>query len=381
MKSAGSKSSSAGGQNEDGPMPATISFYIARQFISWFGGFLLVATVLVLTIDSLELVRRAASHPAVDMIIIAQMAIVHLPHVLEISLPFAMLFAAMGALWQLSRHQELAVARAAGLSIWQLLLPGLLTALMLGLLKIGAFNPLAAAGLSAFQDMEVRYLGERPNSPLLNGGSIWLKDYSGPLDMIVYGKRLNPASREIDGITIFQMVDNDSFHARIDAARGFLEGGAWLLEEVRVVGPDWPEERLDRLQLSTALNWTRVEKSLAAPANLPFWKLPVFIRQLEEAGFSAASHRVHYYAALAAPLSLCAMVLIAASFAIRPPRHGSLLSLIALGASVGIGYYIFSQVFLRLGHSEQIPALLSAWAPTGCALMLGAAWLLHTEDG
>ena len=75
------------------------------------------------------------------------------------------------------------------------------------------------------------------------------------------------------------------------------------------------------------------------------------------------------------------MVLIAAGFAIRPPRRGGLLALMSMGAVAGIGYYIVSQVFLRLGQSEQIPATLAAWAPTACALMLGAAWLLYTEDG
>ena len=54
---------------------------------------------------------------------------------------------------------------------------------------------------------------------------------------------------------------------------------------------------------------------------------------------------------------------------------------LTLGAVAGIGYHILNQIFLRLGQSDQIPALLAAWAPTACALMLGASWLLFTEDG
>ncbi len=78
---------------------------------------------------------------------------------------------------------------------------------------------------------------------------------------------------------------------------------------------------------------------------------------------------------------MCTMVIIAAGFTIRPPRRGGLLALISLGALTGIGYHIFNQIFLRLGQSEQIPAMLAAWAPTACVLMLGTTWLLYTEDG
>ena len=362
-------------------MPVSISIYIARQFSLWFAGSVAVAAVLVVLIDMMELVRRASSRPEVTIDIVAAMALLHLPHILEIALPFAMLFASMAALWRMSRHQELAVARASGLSVWQLLLPGLAVAFALGLFKVVAFNPLAATSLAIFEDMEVRYFNKRPNNPLLSGSSLWLKDYSGELDLIVHGQTLQVQDRTLEDVTVLQFIERDQFNARIDADSARLSDGEWILTNARIVGPSTAETRLDRLILSTKLDWTTISENVTNPRSTPIWQLPGFIRKIEEAGFSAAPHRVQFHSTLASPLSLCAMVLIAAGFAIRPPRRGGLLGLMSLGAVAGIAYYIVSQVFLRLGQSGQIPALLAAWAPTACVLMLGAAWLLYTEDG
>jgi lipopolysaccharide export system permease protein len=362
-------------------VPVSISIYIARQFVFWFAGSLAVAAVMVVLIDMMELVRRASSRPDVGMDIIAKMALLHLPHILEVTLPFAMLFASMAALWRMSRHQELAVARAAGLSIWQLLLPGLMAAFVLGMLKVVAFNPLAAASLGLFEDMEVRHFNKRPNSPLLTGEGIWLKDYSGEFDLIIHGQRLRAQERVLEDVTVLQFVERDRFSARIDAESAKLSNGEWQFFDVRTIGPTKAETRSDYLTISTKLDWTSIEENVTNPRSTPIWALPGFIKKIEEAGFSAAPHRVHFHATLASPVGLCAMVLIAAGFAIRPPRRGGLLALMSMGAVAGISYYILSQVFLRLGQSEQIPATLAAWAPTACALMLGAAWLLYTEDG
>lgn len=362
-------------------MPTTLWIYIARQFALWFAGAVAVSAVLVILIDMMELVRRAASRPEVTMDIIAAMSLLHLPHILEIALPFAMLFASMAALWRLSRYQELTVARASGLSVWHLLLPGLAVAFMLGVAKVVAFNPLAAASLGIFEDMEVRHFNKRPNNPLLSGAGLWLKDYSGDYDLIIHGEGVDSQNRLLRGVTVFQFLERDRFNARLDAETAALVDGEWRLENVQIVGPGTPGSAVDRMVLATKLDWASMVENVSNPRSMPIWKLPGFIEKIEAAGFSAAAHRVHFHNTLASPLLLCAMVVIAAGFAIRPPRRGGLFALVSMCALAGIAFYIVSQVFLRLGQSGQIPAILAAWAPTACVLMLGATWLLYTEDG
>ena len=329
----------------------------------------------------MELIRRASSRPNVGLDTLATMAALHLPHILEVTLPFAMLIAAMAVFWRMSRHHELAVARASGLSIWQLMLPGILTAFVIGVIKVLAFNPLAATSLKIFEDMEARYFNKVQNNPLLSNAGLWLKDFSGEHDLIVHASVLNPKDHILRDVRIYRFKSEDRFDTRIDAESAMLTDDHWLLHKVVVISPDAERVQYSSLSIPTKLNWQTIEKSVTNPKSTPVWELPDQIRRIEESGFSAALHRAHFHATLVSPISLCAMVIIAATFAIRQPRRGGLLLIMTYGALAGIGFYILSQIFLRLGQSGQIPAILAAWAPTTCVLMLGSTWLLYTEDG
>jgi lipopolysaccharide export system permease protein len=99
------------------------------------------------------------------------------------------------------------------------------------------------------------------------------------------------------------------------------------------------------------------------------------------AGFSGTRHRLHWHSLLALPLFLCAMVLLAATVALRLPRRGHTGALIAVGVAAAFVLYIFSDVVFALGLAGSLPAALAAWTPAGICALLGSALLLHLEDG
>ena len=78
---------------------------------------------------------------------------------------------------------------------------------------------------------------------------------------------------------------------------------------------------------------------------------------------------------------MCAMVLIAATFTLRQTRRGGTTYIVSGGVLTGFVLYFFSDIVFALGLSDSIPVLLAAWTPSGVATMLGAAMLLHLEDG
>ena len=72
-----------------------------------------------------------------------KVAALQAPMILQQTLPFVGLFASMAMLIQLNRKYELVIARSAGLSAWQFLMPICAGALVFGVLAILAINPLA----------------------------------------------------------------------------------------------------------------------------------------------------------------------------------------------------------------------------------------------
>ena len=364
-------------------LSGTLSIYIGRAFLLMFLAYFAGLLSLIFLLDVVELLRRASSKPDVTFAITMQMAAFKLPHMGQLLFPFSVLFAGMTTFWRLSRSQELAVTRAAGISVWQFLLPVLLISLTLGLFKVMAFNPLSSATLSRFQSMEATYLKGQKSVLAISKAGLWLRQGTAEGHAVVHAQNLLQKGEGVvllDSIT-FLYQGQDTFIGRIDAERATLGEGFWLMENAWLNTPEAPPEFLDEYWLETDLTLVRIQDNFASPDTMSFWKLPEFIQTLEDAGFSAIRHRLQWHSLMASPLLMCAMVLLAATFTLRHSRRGATTVVIFSGVITGFILYFFSDVVFALGLSESIPVTLAAWTPSGVALMLGLAMLLHLEDG
>ncbi|MBL4614141.1 MAG: LPS export ABC transporter permease LptG [Magnetovibrio sp.] len=364
-------------------LSGTLSLYIGRNFLMSFLAFFFGLLTLILLLDTIELLRRASSKPDVTFFIVVQMALFKLPHMGQLLFPFAALFGGMSAFWRLSRSQELAVTRAAGISVWQFLLPVLILALLLGAFKVTAFNPLSSATLARFQAMEAVYLKGQKSVLAFSSNGLWLRQATAEGYAVVHAANLLQQDDRIELINTvtFLYQGQETFIGRVDAQRAILGDGYWRMDNAWINSPEAPPEHVDEFWLETDLTLTKIQDNFASPETMSFWKLPEFIQTLEDAGFSALRHRLQWHSLLATPLLMCAMVLIAATFTLRHSRRGATTFVIASGVFSGFVLYFFSDVVYALGLSDSIPVTLAAWAPSGVAAMLGLAMLLHLEDG
>ena len=138
---------------------------------------------------------------------------------------------------------------------------------------------------------------------------------------------------------------------------------------------------VDPGDVSIDLKVSNINETFAAPETLSFWDLRGFIENLDKAGFSALRHRLYWHSLLAAPLLLCAMVLIAATFTLKQSQRSSTSYLIVGGIMSGFLLFFFSDVVFALGLRESIPVVLAAWTPSGVSALLGLAMVFHLEDG
>ena len=362
-------------------LSTTLSFYISRQFLLAlaivFGLFIVTAFVA----DTVELLRRGSGKEAAAFTLLIEMAVLRVPFMAQKVLPFAALIGAILTLTRLTRTQELVVARAAGVSVWQFLLPALAITFLIGAFVVTAFNPFASAMVSRFEQMEARYIQGKSSLLALSDAGIWLRQGDGLTTDVVHASRMIKETLTLHEVIIFQFQGNDRFVQRIDAAEATLGPGKWSLKDAVITGPDRPALILATHEVPTDLTLEQIENSFAPPETLSFWALPSFIRALEESGFSGVRHRLHWHAIMAIPLLLCAMVLVGATFSLRLNRRGGIWLLVLAGILTGFLLYFLSDLVLALGLSGKIPAWLAAWAPAGIFTLLGVASLFHLEDG
>ena len=78
---------------------------------------------------------------------------------------------------------------------------------------------------------------------------------------------------------------------------------------------------------------------------------------------------------------LAAVVILAATFSLRPIRRGGTAIIMVSGIGTGFLLYFLSDVVYALGVSSKLPVVLAAWSPALITSFLGVAVLLHLEDG
>ncbi|MBT4934875.1 MAG: LPS export ABC transporter permease LptG [Rhodospirillaceae bacterium] len=364
-------------------LSTTMSLYIGRQFIVSFLAIFTILLTLILLVDVIELLRRAASKPQVNFAMVMEMAVLKLPHMGQQLFPFAILFGGMSAFWRLTRNHELVVSRAAGVSAWQFLLPVLVLAFILGIVKISIFNPLASTMLTRFERVEAAAFKGQESFLALSSSGLWLRQSDGTDQSVIHAKSFLQQGKEVElgAVNVFIYKGVGEFIKRIDASGAILEDGFWHMNDVWIHQPDVPSQHEEEFWLETDLTLGSIQDNFAPPETMSFWDLPAFIETLEGSGFSAVRHRLHWHSLLAAPLLMCAMVLIAATFTLRHARRGGTVFVISGGVLTGFVLYFFSDVVFALGLSDSIPVTLAAWTPSGVTLLLGLAMLLHLEDG
>jgi lipopolysaccharide export system permease protein len=299
-------------------------------------------------------------------------------------LPFGVMIGAMVTFWRLTRTHELVVARAAGISAWQFLTPVMITVVVLGVLEVMAFNPLAAAMYGRFERMQDEVLLNRGPSLDVSEVGLWLREGNASAQMVIHSDevRQEGLTLNLKDVHIFLYDQPDHFARRIWAARASLADGAFALEDVWLMEGGKPSEHRDLMRLPTELTLERVQDNFASPETMSFWQLPSFISFFEKAGFAANKHRMYLQSLLASPLLLCGMVLIAAVFSLRPNmRSGGLLVRVAGGVAAGFVVYFFSKLVYAFGLSATLPQSLAAWTPALVASLIGLSGLLHLEDG
>lgn len=361
-------------------LSATLSAYVARQYVVWFLAFMFGLGAVIVLASIVDLLDRLASKDAALGVAVS-MAFLKLPFLIQEVMPFTVLFAGLTCFWRLTRSHELVVTRAAGISVWQVLIPVVSAALIIGVLTVAALNPLASLLLSRFEQLETKHIRNETSTLSVSRNGLWLRQADENGQAVIHARRATHQDMTLHDVIVFRFQDEDRFVGRIDAASAQLTPGRWMLYDAWESRVGSQSAFAKKIELATNLTREKILDSFAPPETISFWSLPGFIELLETAGFTAVPHKLQFHRLLAMPLLFSAMVLLAASFSLRPQRRGRVGLVILAGVLTGFLLYFVSSFVSALGLSGKIPYVLAAWTPAGVSLMLALATLLHLEDG
>ncbi len=153
-----------------------------------------------------------------------------LPETIDKVLPFVTLFAAMFTLWRLTRSQELIVARASGVSVWQFMAPIFFATLALGVVNITVVNPVGAAMIGRYWELESTYLF-RPVTLELTGAGLWLRQKAKDYEFLLHADTATLEPMTLKPLMAFVYDPQKQYIGRIDGAQAVLEQNAWVIKD------------------------------------------------------------------------------------------------------------------------------------------------------
>ena len=357
----------------------TLGRYFFFRYVTITLWFFVGIFALVFIIDFTEFSSSTAGLPGFTVQLALAVSALRVPMVMQQVVPFVGLFAAMATLVSLNRRYELVIARAAGISAWQFLLPACIGALLFGLATISILNPIAAYGFSRAENMETALRSGQSNS-VSAFGAPWIRQKTDEGDAIIGARAILNQGLELSDAVFFQFHAEGDIARRLDAKRAFLRDGYWELVDVNEL-KDSTETKLPSVRIKTNLRPEIVQERLARPETIPFFQLPAKIEIARSFGLRANAFAMQFHSLVALPPLLVAMTLIAATVSMRFARMGQSATMILGGVVAGFLLYVVSVLVKAFGTAGFVPPVVAAWFPVIVALFFGVTFLLHKEDG
>jgi lipopolysaccharide export system permease protein len=355
----------------------TLDRYLLGEMLGVFAIGLVAFTAVLLTNRILRLAELIVVK-GVDLPTVAAMLAYILPAFLAVTIPMAVMLAALATYGRLAADGEILALKAAGISLHRLMVP----ALVLGLAGYAATMAITAYaqpwGMRAFKDLLFQIARARAAVGLRAG--VFLGEFEG---FILYVRALD--ERSALAREIFLVDARDPASPRVVLAReGRLRadpGGERLLFELADgslhVSSATDPGRYRRATFAGYRLALPIGRGLVDPAErrrgdaeMGFGELRERVRSLRARGEPYAPFLVELHKKLAIPTACLIFVLAGPALGLRARKAGRAGSL-ALSVGLAVGYYALLAAGEGLGDRGELAAVVGVWTPNALLLALG----------
>ncbi|MGF9692733.1 LPS export ABC transporter permease LptG [Rhizobium sp. 0TCS1.26] len=361
-------------------IPVTLSRYFFKRYVITAIWFFIGVCGIIFLADFSETSRRMSGFVGYTVPGGLLMSALRLPLIFQQTIPTLTLFIGMTTLIALNRRSELVVARAAGLSVWQFVMPFVVGAFLIGVFAMAVINPISAWGQSKASLMETDWR-KASNAAKASNFLPWIRQISNDNDTVIGAKGYEDGGTQLFDVVLFHFDKDGRIVMRQDAATATLEDGYWNLNNVLETRTDSPPTRKPTAQVRTNLKREFLQESNTKPESVAFFDILRKIEVARSFGISTKALETQFHSLLSLPLLLVAMTLIAATVSLRFSRMAQSRSVILGGIVCGFVLYVVTVLVRAFGSSGVVPPFVAVWVPVVVAMALGATILLHQEDG
>lgn len=362
-----------------------IYLYIAKNFLTKFFLVAIAIAILAFVINLFDILDKAKTNH-VPWLQIIELTLLQVPSFIEDVSVFLVILSTMITLFVFSIKSEVTIMKSAGLSFWNILLPIILTAFMVGVFFITVFNPVSILASKKFNQLEQQLIEKEEVNLLAPTNGIWLKqeNINTPREEIVI--RADKIYRKdlcLLNVSLWFFDKNQQFYKKIDAKSMLLSDNKWQLQDVVIndeVNINQPKKTLEiPTNLKSEFIAKKILNNFEDEKLFSIYDLPGLISDLKASGFSPRKFVVYYNSLLNKPFLFVAMVLIAGFFAVNNVRNRNNVILFVMGIMSGLILYTGLIIVNAFGASGLIPTFLATWTISIILLSLSVLLIFRKE--
>jgi lipopolysaccharide export system permease protein len=183
-----------------------------------------------------------------------------------------------------------------------------------------------------------------------------------------------------DKVTFYIIDESNKFTKRIDAKKARLIDQYWHIQDANETSSSAISNHIKAVNIPSTIKTEQLQDSFLAPNTISLWNLPNFINSLNKAGFPATKHVVYFNSLLSLPIFAAVIVMLAVTFALRPPRFGKHYTVIFIGLLIGFSVYFLNNIIKAFGIAGTVPPLFAIWSPVIFIGLLSVVLLLNFEE-
>ena len=355
--------------------------YFAIQYLKSILLFLLIVLALIFLIDIAEISRRLADIRDVSFVNIMMLCLYKLPSTFEEISPIIILFGTLLFLNKLSRHSELIISNASGLSFWQVIFPPAMISMLFGLFIIFIVDPLGIEYKDKFSYLEREIKGQNKLINLEDKGQFWSSQKNSTGELIVNAERVYLDELTLIDTTFLQFDSNQNIKEKYDSVYAMFEVNQWILYDVWVDIEGKSREYFETYKIDTKSSELLMFENAIRNSNQSIWTIFGVIKKLNMNSLNPTKHVVDLNFLIAMPALMLALVLTAACFCVKLFRVQYSFFMIILGIIVGLLLFFVNHISYILSENEIFNPILGAWWHIITAILIATKVLISREDG
>ncbi len=368
-----------------GAYPRLLDTYVIREFLRVFILILCSFVLLLLITTFFDLMGHILGNH-ISLVVVGDYLLNLTPSMIYQIAPLAVLVAVLVTFGVLNRNSEIVAMKAAGISLYRLVIPIVSIAAIFAL-GLFLFDQYYLPQANRRQEALRNVIKGRPAQTYLRPEQQWIfgEPNAGEPGRIFYYQFFDPARNEFANLSVFEFNPSTfELTQRIFAARVYWDpaSSAWRFQNGWASAfKDSAASSFRQFQLAgfpeihEQPSYFKEEALQSQEMN--FGQLQAYIRDLRQSGFDTMQLRVALWHKLAYPLTAIVMVGLAIPFALSMGRRGSLTA-IAIAIGVALAYWVVDGLFRAMGNVNYLPAALAAWSSVILFGLVGGYLLLRT---